>query len=81
MVGITTSEVTRVPVQLAHGTTLTLPLDQAPGIPYKGFSYVSSDASTFPVKVTAYNGSGEVAAQHKVDATPLCKSSQPNCTG
>jgi hypothetical protein len=81
MVGITTSEVTRVTVQLANGTTLTLPLDQAPGIPYKGFSYVSSDGSTFPATVTAYNGSGEVAAQHKVDATPLCKPSQPNCTG
>jgi hypothetical protein len=81
MTGITTSEVTRVTVQLANGTTLTLPLDQAPGVPYEGFSYVSSDASTFPARVTAYNGKGEVAAQHKVDATPLCKPSHPNCVG
>ncbi len=81
MTGITTSEVTRVTVQLANGTTLTLPLDQAPGIPYEGFSYVSNDASTFPAKVMAYNRDGDVAAQHKVDATALCNSSQPNCLG
>lgn len=79
--GITTSEVTRVTVQLANGTTLTLPLNQAPGVPYDGFSYVSSDASTFPASVTAYNGSGDVMAQHKVDATPLCEPSHPNCGG
>lgn len=81
LTGITTSEVNRVTVQLANGATLTLPLDQAPGIPYEGFSYVSSDASTFPTKVTAYNGDGDVAAQHKVDGTALCNSSQPNCVG
>jgi hypothetical protein len=81
IVGITTSEVARVTVHLANGTTLTLPLAQAPGIAYEGFSYVSSDASTFPVTVTAYNAGGHVAAQHTVDATPLCQSSQPNCMG
>jgi hypothetical protein len=79
IVGITTREVVRVTVQLANGTTLTLPLDQAPGIAYNGFSYVSSDASTFPATVTAYDGRGQVASKHKVDGTALCNSSQPNC--
>jgi len=79
--GIATQEVARVTVELANGTTLTLPVDQAPGIAYEGFSYVSSDASAFPATVTAYDASGHVAAKHRVDATPLCKSSQPNCTG
>lgn len=79
--GIATTEVARVTVRLANGTTLTLPVDQAPGIAYEGFSYVSGDASTFPAMVTAYDASGHVAAKHKVDAAPLCKSSHPNCGG
>ena len=79
--GIATTEVARVTVRLANGTTLTLPVNQAPGIAYEGFSYVSSDASTFPATVTAYDMSGHVAAQHKVDATALCKPSHPNCGG
>jgi len=79
--GIATTEVARVAVRLANGTTLTLPVDQAPGIAYEGFSYVSSDAATFPATVTAYDTSGHVAAQHKVDATALCRSSQPDCGG
>ena len=81
LTGIATSEVARVTVRLANGTTLTLALDQAPGIAFEGFSYVSRDASTFPAEVTAYDKSGHVAAQHKVDASSLCKSSQPDCVG
>jgi hypothetical protein len=81
LTGIATQDVARVTVQLANGSTLTLPVDQAPGIAYEGFSYVSSDASTFPTTVTAYDTRGHVAAKHKVDATALCKSSQPNCGG
>jgi len=81
VVGITTREIVRVAVQLANGTTLTLPLDQAPGIAYDGFSYVSSDASTFPAMVTAYDRQGQLASKHKVDATALCESSHPNCGG
>jgi hypothetical protein len=79
--GIATQEVARVTVELANGTTLTLPVDQAPGIAYEGFSYVSSDASAFPATVTAYDASGHVAAKHKVDATTLCPSSLPECVG
>jgi hypothetical protein len=79
--GIATQDVARVTLELANGSTLTLPVDQAPGIPYEGFSYVSTHASTFPVTVTAYDASGHVAAKHQVDATALCKSSQPNCAG
>lgn len=79
--GISTEDIARIAVQLANGTTLTLSLDQAPGIAYEGFSYVSSEASSFPAKVTAYDGSGHMVAQHKVDAAPLCPSSQPHCTG
>lgn len=79
--GIATQDVARVTVELANGSTLTLPVDQAPGIAYEGFSYVSSDASTLPATVTAYDASGHVLMQHKVDATALCPSSQPNCVG
>lgn len=79
--GIATQDVARVTLELANGSTLTLPVDQAPGIAYEGFSYVSSDASTFPATVTAYDASGHVAAKHKVDATALCNSSQPHCVG
>lgn len=81
LTGITTLDVVRVTVQLANGTTLTLPLAQEQGVAYQGFSYVSSDAATFPAEVTAYNGNGDIAAQHKVDSTALCPSSQPNCGG
>lgn len=81
LTGIATRQVARVTVRLANGTTLTLPVDQAPGIGYEGFSYVSKDASTFPATVTAYDGNGHVVTQHKVDATALCPSSQPDCVG
>ena len=81
LTGITTPDVTRITVQLANGTTLTLPLAQAQGVAYQGFSYVSSDAATFPAEVTAYKANGDIAAQHKVDATALCPSSQPDCGG
>ena len=81
LTGITTLDVTRVTVQLANGTTLTLPLAQAQGVAYQGFSYVSGDAATFPAEVTAYNAAGDIAAQHKVDATALCPSSKPDCGG
>jgi hypothetical protein len=81
IVGIATRQVTRVTVQLANGTTLTLPLSQAPRIPYEGFSYVSSDPAAFPASVTGYNSGGHIAAQHAVDATPLCKASEPDCVG
>jgi hypothetical protein len=81
LTGITTLDVARVTVQLANGTTLTLPLAQAQGVAYQGFAYVSSDAATFPSEVTAYNANGDIAAQHNVDARALCPSSQPDCGG
>ena len=78
--GVATRAVQRVTVDLANGTTITLDVGRAPGIPYEGFSYVSGNASTFPAKVTAYNAGGKVLAEHAVDATPLCPASNPGCT-
>lgn len=77
--GIATRAVQRVTLDLANGTTITLAVSRAAEIPYEGFSYVSSNASTFPAKVTAYNGGGKVVAQHTVDATSLCAADKPDC--
>ena len=79
LVGIATRQVERVTVQLANGTVTTVALGRAPGVTYEGFSYVSSDASTFPVAVTGYNAGGHVVATHAVDASALCPATQPNC--
>jgi hypothetical protein len=79
LIGIATRAVDRVTVQLANGTTVTLPISRAPGIAYEGFSYVSSDAATFPAKVIGYNAGGKVLAEHEVDATSLCSADKPDC--
>jgi hypothetical protein len=81
IVGIATSAIARVTVQTANGTTVTLPLTQAPVVPYEGFSYVSSDPATFPTTVSGYDDAGKLIAEHAVDARPLCKASQPDCAG
>jgi len=80
IVGVATRAVQRVTVDLANGTTITLAVSRAPGIPYQGFSYVSSNANTFPAKVTGYNAGGKALAEHTVDARPLCPASRPDCT-
>jgi hypothetical protein len=80
IVGVATRAVQRVTVDLANGTTITLDVSRAPGIPYQGFSYVSSNASTFPANVTAYNAGGKLLAEHAVDVKPLCPASNPGCT-
>lgn len=77
--GIATPAVQRVTADLADGTTITLAVSRATGIPYEGFSYVSNNAAKFPLKVTAYNGGGRILATHSVDAKPLCASGQPDC--
>jgi hypothetical protein len=79
VVGIATRQVERVTVQLANGTVTTVALGRAPGVAYEGFSYVSNEASTFPVSVTGYNAGGHVVATHAVDSSPLCKATQPDC--
>lgn len=79
IVGIATRAVQRVTLDLANGTTITLTVSRAPGIPYEAFSYVSSEASTFPVQVAAYNARGNVLAEHAVDVRPLCAAVHPDC--
>jgi hypothetical protein len=79
IVGIATRTVESVTLDLANGTTTTLAVTRAPGIPYDGFSYVSNNRATFPVKVTAYSAGGRVLAEHEVDAKPLCSEKQPEC--
>jgi hypothetical protein len=79
VVGIATRAVEAVTLDLTNGTKLTLTVSHAPEMPYKAFSYVSSDASTFPVQVTAYDARGNVLAEHAVDVTPLCTAAQPDC--
>ncbi len=80
IVGIATRAVQRVTVDLADGTSVTLAVSRAAGIPYEGFSYVSNEPGKFPAKVTAYNAAGHVIAEHTVDSSPLCTTSQPDCT-
>lgn len=77
--GIAVPAVQRVTADLADGTTITLAVSRATGIPYEGFSYVSNNAAKFPTRVTAYNAGGHAIATHNVDASPLCKASQPDC--
>lgn len=81
IVGIATSVVSHVTLEVADGRIINLAVQRVAGSPYGGFSYVSRDPSTFPTRVVAHDATGNVLAQHAVDATPLCAADQTGCFG
>ncbi len=77
--GVAVAAVERVEVALVDGSTITIPVRRASGIPYVGFSYVATDSASFPLQVTGYSRGGEVVGTHRVDTRSLCPRGRPSC--